>query len=165
MKRSARNVLLVVLVLTSSELFRIDASAEIMNAPFRRRGVSGGRYCTREGGICLKAMALGEVESDCAIIDVGNVDVAVANGDELHLVFYCGLGNEGVVPVDSATVLSPEVSNALGYDVVTVLEGMYPVDYSRYPHGEAFVTAVFESPTPIASASWGVIKSHFRTSR
>jgi hypothetical protein len=83
----------------------------------------------------------------------------------VHLIFHCDFGVSGdsinVVPVDSLITLGPKVSQALGYESVTLLPGLYPVDYSRYQFGETYIDATLESPTPTRTESWGALKQQF----
>lgn len=139
------------------------ANSAALQGPF---GHHRARYCLLDHWICWHNMDVGDALPDQVALGWGNINGSVAPGSKVHFIFHRDLqapfDSVGVIPVDSVTVLSPAVSQALGYDTVTLLPGLYPVDYATFPNGETYIDAILAGPTPTDRKTWGQVKSLYR---
>jgi hypothetical protein len=163
MKHLTRLVALSATTVLLMSSFSNPASAAAMNGPF---GHHKGHYCRLARWICWDNVAIGDATPEQVAAGYGNIDGNATGDGRVHFVFHRDLeaapDSVGVVPVDSTIVLSPQVSQALGYDSVTLVPGVYPVDFSIYQNGETYIDAVLAGPTPVRKGTWGLIKSLYR---
>lgn len=149
---------------------QITQAVQLNGSYHRHCNLDQNNHCIHSGYICWCNILVGPVdETLCGIDGTGNLDgEAVEQGgtQEVVFVFQCDFGvpgdSLGFVPVLGDTELSPEVSNALGYNSVTILDGVYPVDYANHEFGETRIAAILSGPTPVRAGSWGVVKSLYR---
>jgi hypothetical protein len=172
MKSFNRRFVIACLAVLLAALVGSQAGAVELNGGYHRHcNLNQDNSCILRGYICWCNILVGPVPDElCATQQQGNLDGDIlfppARSPLMHVVFHCDFGVAGdsvnVVPVVGDTDLSSEVSNALGFHSVTLLNGVYPVDYTNQQFGEAYIPVVLGGPTPVQTSTWGGLKSLYR---
>jgi hypothetical protein len=126
---------------TTIDAILISSPTVTLSCPFGRHG----NVCLFNRGFCIRNLEVGE----SPFLDYGRVNAAVLNNSKVRFVFLKDPQPiNGSLPVDSNVVLSTDVSIALGYQSITLLQGDYPVNYSNSQYGEIIVNAILSDPLP-----------------
>jgi hypothetical protein len=114
-----------------------------------------------DGGVSLGDASAAELAAD-----IRNLDISITTNGQVHLLFkfdlhqYMTPVSDGLLPVHGEfgnVVLSSEVSHALGYASVVLVEGAYPVDFSTHTNGEVTIAAILNNAAVPTVSEWGLI--------